>query len=502
MAEANMTGLGALLSRFNPIRFAVPALVLGGVMAIAFMFLRFNMPVAMVIAIIPASLCIVWLTLRYPALAMFGLFVINYFLMGMRFLRDFPIGTVIDAMIFYNIGMLLIQGMVHKIDWRKARTGITLVAVIWAVYCILELFNPLSVPAAWVSAARNYAFYFLAIVVLTQLILGEYKYLRYLLVVWAVLTLLAFIKVMGQKYIGFTPAEKYWLYVLDARRTHIIYSGIRYFSFFSDAANFGGSMGQSMVVFSIAGLYYRSRWMKVFFFITAAAACYGMLLSGTRSAMAVPFVGFAVFVFLSRNVKMMAIGFTAIFSAFVFLNFTTIGNGNSMIRRARSTFDTQDASLQVRLENQAKLRTIMADKPFGAGLGLGGGKAKTYTPNSPLIEIATDSWFVMVWVETGLVGVTLHICSLLFVLAWGSYQVVFRIRDPQLKGITAALICGIAGIVVMSYANEVFGQIPTGPINYMCMAFIFLAPRFDQQIADGALRGPERKPLFPKLPTT
>lgn len=66
--------------------------------------------------------------------------------------------------------------------------------------------------------------------------------------VWAILTLTAVIKAIWQKYVGFDSAEKYWLYVLGGSTTHIIYSGIRYFSFFSDAANFGAGMGFSMVV--------------------------------------------------------------------------------------------------------------------------------------------------------------------------------------------------------------------------------------------------------------
>ena len=46
------------------------------------------------------------------------------------------------------------------------------------------------------------------------------------------------------------------------------------------------------------------------------------------------------------------------------------------------------------------------------------------------------------------------------------------------------MTAGIAGVVVMAYANEVFGQIPTGAIIYMSMAFIFLSPRFDKELAE------------------
>ena len=257
--------------------------------------------------------------------------------------------------------------------------------------------------------------------------------------------------------------------MLGGRSTHIIHSGVRYFSFFSDAANFGGSMGLSMVVFSISALYYRNSWMKLYLLLVAAAACYGMLISGTRSALAVPFVGYSAFIMMSRNIKMIGAGVFLIIAAFIFLKFTTIGQGNSII--------------QVRLANQAKLRELMADKPFGAGLGHGGGKAKTFAPNAALSQIPTDSWFVMVWVETGVVGILLHIGILLYILARGAYLVVFKLRNTQLRGFTAALTAGISGIVVMAYANEILGQIPTGAILYMSMGFIFLAPRFDRELA-------------------
>lgn len=466
-------------------RLVVGALLVAGVVAIGMAFTKYGLAAGAVIAAIPAVMCILWVTLRNPALSMLLLFVCNYFIMALsRYAPDLPVGVILDALIFYNILMISFQAMVRQVEWKRARSGLTVVALIWVVYCTLELFNPQAVsPAGWISAVRSVAFYFFFIVVLTQLTMSEYKYLKYMLVVWSVLTLVAVGKALVQKFFGFSATENYWLFVLGGRSTHIIHSGVRYFSFFSDAANFGGSMGLSMVVFSISALYYRNPWMKFYLLVVAAAACYGMLISGTRSALAVPFVGYAVFVGLSRNYKFIFAGAILLLAAFVFLKFTTIGQGNSVIRRARSAFNTDDPSFRVRLENQAKLRELMADKPFGAGLGHGGGKAKTFAPNAPLSQIPTDSWFVMIWVETGVVGILLHVGIILYILARGAFLVMFRLRNVQLRGFTAALTAGISGIVVMSYANEILGQIPTGAILYMSMAFIFMAPRFDMELA-------------------
>ncbi|WP_295915194.1 O-antigen ligase [uncultured Alistipes sp.] len=479
-----MERYGSITTPVSVPRLIVWALLAGGVAVLAMTFTKYGVLAGLAVSAIPAALCILWVTLRDPGLSMLGLFVVNYFIMALtRYAHDLPFGLILDALIFYNILIISLQAMMHRIEWKRASSGLTVVAAIWVAYCTLEVVNPESVSVAgWFSSVRSVAFYFFFITVLTQLTMSEYKYLKYMLIVWSVLTLIAVAKACIQKFIGFNAAENYWLFVLGGRSTHIIRSGVRYFSFFSDAANFGASMGLSMVVFSISALYYRNPWIKTYLLLVAAAACYGMLISGTRSALAVPFIGYTAFIMMSRNIKVIVAGILLVLAAFVFLKFTTIGQGNAIVRRARSAFNTQDASFQVRLENQAKLRELMRDKPFGAGLGHGGGKAKTFAPDAPLSQIPTDSWFVMIWVETGVVGILLHIGILLYILARGAWLVVFKLRNVQLRGFTAALTAGISGIVVMAYANEVLGQIPTGAILYMCMGFIFLAPRFDREL--------------------
>ncbi|WP_298030211.1 O-antigen ligase family protein [uncultured Alistipes sp.] len=479
-----MERYGSITTPVSVPRLIVWALLAGGVAVLAMTFTKYGVLAGLAVSAIPAALCILWVTLRDPGLSMLGLFVVNYFIMALtRYAHDLPFGLILDALIFYNILIISLQAMMHRIEWKRASSGLTVVAAIWVAYCTLEVVNPESVSVAgWFSSVRSVAFYFFFITVLTQLTMSEYKYLKYMLIVWSLLTLIAVAKACIQKFIGFNAAENYWLFVLGGRSTHIIRSGVRYFSFFSDAANFGASMGLSMVVFSISALYYRNPWIKTYLLLVAAAACYGMLISGTRSALAVPFIGYTAFIMMSRNIKVIVAGILLVLAAFVFLKFTTIGQGNAIVRRARSAFNTQDASFQVRLENQAKLRELMRDKPFGAGLGHGGGKAKTFAPDAPLSQIPTDSWFVMIWVETGVVGILLHIGILLYILARGAWLVVFKLRNVQLRGFTAALTAGISGIVVMAYANEVLGQIPTGAILYMCMGFIFLAPRFDREL--------------------
>ena len=475
------------MSRFVPgPRTAVNLGLLLGVVSVTVATVKLGYVAGAAVGCIPLVLYAMLFAIKNPYWAYTGLFIANYFIMAIvRYFPSIPGGVIMDALITFNIFTLLIRACYKPVGWERAGNGLTVAAAIWLLYCIGELFNPQSISAqAWMASIRGTAIYFFIIAILTPIFFYRYKDLKRILVIWSVLTLLAVLKGYVQRQFGFDRGELDWLFMRGGSTTHIIYSGVRYFSFFSDAANFGSGMGLSMVVFSIAALYCKHGMTRLYFLAVAGAAFYGMMISGTRGALAVPFAGYALYVLMSRNYKIIALGAIMLIGAFVFLNYTTIGQGNAMIRRARSAFNFQDKSLQVRIENQKLLRAYMKDKPFGAGIGHGGGKAKQYAPNAYLSQIPTDSWFVMIWVETGIVGLLLHLGVLFYALGYGMRQVMFKLRDPQLRGFTAALTAGVFGIMVSSYGNEILGQFPTGIIIYMSQAFIFLAPRFDRELAE------------------
>jgi hypothetical protein len=48
----------------------------------------------------------------------------------------------------------------------------------------------------------------------------------------------------------------------------------------------------------------------------------------------------------------------------------------------RTAFDPNDASLQVRLDNQKILKGYLAVRPLGGGIGHAGDKAQRFLPNA------------------------------------------------------------------------------------------------------------------------
>lgn len=479
-------------------RIVVASALFSGVYILYFTVIHFGWLFGVLFGFIPIGLVITLWLFHQPKWMYIIIYTINYFIAGGTRYINIPVGITMDILLIIMFLILFVESGKKNVDWIKGFNGLSSLAIIWLLYCFLELFNPQVTSAeAWMTSIRGVAGYFFIIAFLTPIFFRKYKDLKLILYLWSAFTLIVVLKAIWQRYIGFDNVEKYWLYVYGAASTHILNTGIRYFSLFSDAANFGASMGFSMVVFSIASLHMKNKWIRIYFIFVSVAAGYGLLLSGTRAALAVPFAGIALFIILSKNSKIIPIALILLISAFVFLKYTNAGQGNPLIRRMRSAFNTEDASFQLRMSNQEKMKTYMIDKPFGVGLGLGGGKAKRYAPEAYMSQIPTDSWFVMIWVETGVVGLILHLFILIYIVVYGLYLSMFKLKDKELRGIHNGLISGIFGMMVASYANEVFAQFPNGFLIYTSQAFIFLALIYDKELEEKQLNENNKYELNP-----
>lgn len=454
---------------------------------------RMGYIVGIAVSMLPIIL-IIFLTLVYsPFLGFTILFVTNYYMSGLaRYFENISTGIYVDVVLGVIFSALFINSFFKKdtnIKFSNIFNRLTLVAFIWFLFCLAEILNPNSTSIlAWLQSARGIGVYFLIVVSLTSVVMRNFVDLKRLLFIWALLSLTAVLKAYIQKTFGFDSAELRWLLEGGGSRTHFINTGIRYFSFYTDAANFGTGIAFAGAVFGISSFYFKQIRMKVFYLFAAAVCGYGMMISGTRGSLAVPFISLLTFVFLSKNIKAMIISVILVASSFVILRYTDFGQWNTYMRRMRTAFDPEDASFKVRKDNQQKLRTYMWTKPFGAGIGMSRKRSVNYTPDPFLSKIPTDSWYVLIWVETGIVGLILHLLILLYIIFHGAYLVLFRLKNRELKGLITALICGIAGVYVSSYSIEIIGQFPTGFILYICMTFVFLSPLYDKELEENKLR--------------
>lgn len=463
--------------------YVIYAIFIAGLYIIYMLILRGGTLPSLLFALLPAiGICIAGIF--KGAYSYYAFFIINYFIMGVS--RYVPIkpGMIMLGLSFGLILVVFLKNIFHPYAWKDSRNFLTGMWTIWFIYCFFELFNPNALWAPWTIAFPNYAFYPLLCAIIVPIFFSKYKNFQWLLVVWAILTLLAAAKGYWQRNRGFDSPELHWLYAEGGARTHFLHTGIRYFSFFSDAAAYGTSMGASLLIFGISGFYVKKYWQKGLFWISAISGGYGLMISGTRSVLAIPLVGLAIFLILCKNFKAALISGIVLVGTFVFLNYTDIGADNRYIRRMRTAFDQNDASWNVRVSNREVIYKLMKNKPFGTGLGLAGAKAKrfrTINEHDPLTYIATDSWFIMTYVESGIIGLTIYLTVLLLIIFRGTYIAFFKIKNRQLRGQLFAIIATIAGILVVCYANEILNY-PNGIILYTLMALLFIAPLYDKEL--------------------
>lgn len=466
----------------SPPRWLVYGLMAASMAVISVSMVRFGLFAGVAVSLLPVSLVVLLCVLRYPIVGFTILFCANYFItLAIRFTGIDGLSVVFDVLILLAFLSLLVNAASGSGKYNKFQVnGLIVAALAWAAYCSLELLNPTAITDVWIRS-RGLTFYLLVTAVLTLLVFRSVKDIKMILYVFSVLTLIGAAKGAMQQIFGFDALE---LRILadEMAHTHLLHSGTRYFSVFASAGIFGAVMGHALTVFSIAAIYMKG-WNRAYFLFVAAAALYGLIISGTRGAMAVPVGGLLLFVILSRRVRLIVPAVGALLLAYVFLAHTTIGQGNQYIRRMRTVFDPHEPSLMVRRNNQRLLAEYLKDKPFGEGLGLSGVDAHNVSRRFTT-SVPTDSWYVKIWVETGIVGLCIHVAVLLFIIIYGSYIILFRIRNVPLRGILTALHCGVFGILVASYGNQVLGQYPVALIVYTSMGLVFLGPVIDKRLGD------------------
>ncbi|WP_165157791.1 O-antigen ligase [Parabacteroides sp. ZJ-118] len=442
-----------------------------------------NIPAFGIISLFPLICIGCMFLLKYPWLILFVIFAMNYFIMGIT--RYFPIEEISVIMdISYVVALVIIfihASLYQNLELKRAIHILSIVSVLWMLYCFLELINPTASIEGWIRS-RGLILNGLIMTILASLLCTKYKILKALIFTLSLFTMLAVAKALMQKYIGFDAYEQKWLDD-GGHVTHIIWSGTRYFSFFTDASNMGANLAAASMFFGISSFYMRSPIYKIYYLIVAILSLLVMLTSGSRGAMIIPLGGLALYAIISKQTTTIIGSACTLLFVYVFFAFTTIGEGNSTIRRMRTAFHpTEDASFNVRIENQKKLAPYLRYKPLGEGLGLSGDGLGVKVSERFTTSIPNDSWYVKIWVETGVIGLILYLGMILISIAKGGWIIATQIKDPELKGQLSGLLCGIFGMFLNAYSNSFWGQFPTMMISFMGLTFVLNGLYFDQDI--------------------
>jgi len=169
----------------------------------------------------------------------------------------------------------------------------------------------------------------------------------------------------------------------------------------------------------------------------------------------------------------------------MFLVFGVLGmmksTSSAVIWRIQSAFNPKysNDTMDVRFNNQKKIRPYIQSRPFGSGLGSTGLWGRRFTPKSFLASFAHDSGFVRIAVELGWFGLVLYMILLFAILKTCIYYYL-RVRNSKIKVLYLALTVVMFMLTLANYPQEAILQLPNSIIFYVMLAIIIKLKDFDE----------------------
>jgi hypothetical protein len=455
-------------------------LIIGAAIALGYIIAKTAFAGAGGLIALPFIILYLNLLFTSPRLGLYTVLYLGFFVNGMIRYSTAPFGLSIDIFLLLSLIATLIK--VKKANCKYLNNPFVYGITIWVAFTLFEILNPQARSfLAWFYAVRGTSLYMIQLIILTILLLNDPKELPKFIKIWIIWSVLAGLWAMKQLYIGVNNHEQLWLDA-GAYKTHLLSGRLRAFSFYSDAGQFGAAMAHILLVCLILSFGPIKLKKKLMYWALSGFFFWAMAISGTRGALFVPLLGIIVYFFLSKNFKILVAGGMAVCILFCVLKFTNVGASNYQVQRMRSALDPNDPSLQVRLANQRKLSAYLNSRPLGGGIGSAGSWGQRFSPGTLLAETPTDSWYVKIWAETGIIGLCIHL-GMVFTFIITGAVVIFKMKhDLLLRQMAMALFSGFVGIAFASYGNQVMGQAPSSIVVFMSIAFVWLAYQWDKDI--------------------
>lgn len=425
-----------------------------------------------------ALMCLVGVLLE-PKIGLLLYVNLSFALGFTRFIvTEAPLGLLMDGVIMLTLLSVFLNG--KRMNWQRLRHPVFYMLTVWLCYTLLEYFNPEApYKPAWFYHARSFSlnwFYVTIIVLVAPITKAD---IRLLVKLWLGWSFLAALWAFKQQYLGLEEAEVRWLYEGGNQKTHVLWGQLRSFSFYSDASQFGAEMA-GVTLICLIRFFEDKKWVVRLGFVALALVFFwGYAVSGTRSALFVLLAGYPAYLLLTRNVGRILMGGAVAAPLLAILMFTHLGDSVYQIYRIRTALHpTEDASFMLRLENQQKLRGYLKNLPFGAGIGTSADTGARFSPNHFAAQVPPDSWYVEIWIETGIVGLTLYLLMIVGIIGFGVYK-VWQIKDPWLSKLMIAFLAEFIGIALMCYSNPTLSQFPTSTILYITCILFTTCERWD-----------------------
>lgn len=357
-------------------------------------------------------------------------------------------------------------------------TGVSIVFIIYTIFNIVQFFNPeMHSRGGWLFRFKRYMVYVLVYIISYRLIDTPQRF-RNFMKFWLYLSFIAAAYGCYQQWFGMLPMEIAYI-KSDPIEYKLMFQGgmLRKFSFLSDVVSFGVLSGSMAVVALVLAINEKQKKRKYLLYFGAFIMILGMFYSGTRTTTVILPAGMALYLFMTIRSRTTII--TLFASVLITLFILYVPVDNAVLNRVRSTFNSQDASLNVRDVNRHYIQPYIYAHPIGGGIATTGTEGLYYNPNHLLAGFPPDSGLLKAALEMGWVGLAFTMLFYLVIL----YQCVdyyFRIKNPEYKIYIVAIASALFAIIVTQYAQVAVGQIPGAIFFFGTISMIKRLVEFDQ----------------------
>jgi hypothetical protein len=387
-------------------------------------------------------------------------------------ITSFPLGTLMDGMEALFILNLFLQQKRNP-DWKIFKTPISVMIIIWIIYNLLEVANPVATSRlAWVYTVRTVAL----------VMLMYFVFLYNIFKLWLALAFFGAAYAFKQQYFGFFPFEEAYLHSDPAIAGLLFIGGVwRKFSIFSDPVVFAYTMAVSSLLCIGLMTGPLPKRKKIILFFLMCFYLDNMLYSGTRGAFVLVPAAMILYAIMKFNTKILVL---AIVAATVMVILIFIPTSNGTLYRFQSAFKpSEDASYKVRKINQKRIQPFILSHPMGGGLGSTGTWGQKFSPGTMLAAFPPDSGYVRVAVEMGWMGLFL-LCLLMFTVLKTGINSYYSIKDPELRSWCFAMVLIVFAFHIANFPQEALVQFPSNVYFYLVLALIGVTKRLDNQQND------------------
>ena len=429
--------------------------------------------------LLPFAICISYVFRNNKHILLYITLIYSFFIGFLyRYFPGLPYGMGVDGMIF----ILLFAHLFSNKDVKKCRKfhfdPVVIALFGWLLFTIIQLFNSYTTNyVAWSIDNRALGFYPIIFILLTiYCFYKDTKKIKVFISIWGGFSICCSLWAYKQYFFGLTGVEQAWLDG-GARITHVLWGELRHFSILSDAGQFGAIQAHAALIFGLLSFSSsNSMRFRIFYLLVAVLALFGLLLSGTRGPLFIILIGIALYTFLVGKWKIMLVGSIGLVVLFSFLNFSSLGDSYYAVRRLKSSFSKNDASLQIRVEKAEGLKDLMKDRPFGFGIGTPGLTGHKYYPERPKLLHFHDSHYLNIWMSTGIIGLTTVLLVYFSIVISTGYRII-KTRLSESKNLAVILFSGYCGTLCANLSNDLSSQFPAAIILPITLGIIVLMLR-------------------------